>query len=123
MSLTKMIPKVFYSDVSDGLELFVGALGFISVYSDGRGEGAMHILQRDNLTIQIVQDDEYARKDRPEIRIETDSIDEFYLEVKNRNPGLLHPNLAIIKMQPWGLREFALLDKSHVCIIIQQPVK
>ncbi len=121
MALTKMIPKVYYSDIRTGLELFVDALGFHSVYSDGSGEGAMHILQRDNLTIQIVQDDEYARKDRPEIRIETDDIDGCYLEVKNRNSGLLHPNLPIIKMQPWGLREFALLDKSHVCIIVQQP--
>lgn len=116
MSLVKVIPKIFYADIEVGLYLFVEGLGFKVTYQDGY----LKIIERDGVTIQLVQDEEYAKKDRPEIRIVTDDIEALYNEVKEKNPGLLHPNLNVIKRQPWGLTEFALRDASDVCVIIQQ---
>lgn len=63
---------------------------------------------------------DFSNGDRPELRIATNDIESVYREVKSRQPALLHPNLKKIKQQPWGLKEFALLDKTGVCIIIQQ---
>jgi hypothetical protein len=32
----------------------------------------------------------------------------------------LHPNGKTIEKKPWGSREFALLDKTGVCVIFRQ---
>ena len=116
MSLVKVIPKIFYADIKVGLHLFIDGLGFKVTYQDDY----LKIIERDGVTIQLVEDEEYAKKDRPEIRIVTNDIEALYIEVKEKDPNLLHPNLNVIKRQPWGLTEFALRDASDVCVIIQQ---
>ena len=73
----------------------------------------------DHVTLQLIQVKEFAKEDAAEIRIETDDIEALYKEVSEAHPELLHPNLNKIKQQPWGLKEFALLDKNTVCVIIQ----
>jgi len=35
-------------------------------------------------------------------------------------PELLHPNGKVVTTKPWGLKEFALLDSTHVCVIVEQ---
>jgi len=118
MKLIKVIPKIFYSNIKDGLDLFIEVLGFEVKYSEP--EPVFYIIDRDGVTISLVEDDEYAQKDRPEIRIATDDIDTLYNELAAKEIKLFHPNLSRVKLQPWALKEFALLDKSHVCVIIQQ---
>lgn len=116
MRLTKLIPKIFYEDIAAGLHLFVDGLQFKVMYNDED----LYIISRDDVTIQLLQNAEYALKDRPEIRIETDDLETLYQEVKQAHPELLHPNLKEIKLQPWGLKEFAMLDETSVCVILQQ---
>ena len=120
MKLIKVIPKLFYAAIADGTHLFVEGLAFKVVYKETKPH-AFYIIRRDEIVLYLVEDREFAEKDRPEIRIETDDIEAFYKEVTARNPELLHPNLRRIKLQPWGLLEFALRDKSGVCVIIHQP--
>jgi hypothetical protein len=122
MKLTKLIPKLFYADIQVGLNLFVNALGFKVTYSEPETKNPFYLVERDNVRIQLVEDEEYARKDRPEIRIETDDIETLYQEIKAKELNLFHPNLPYIKTQPWGLKEFALLDETTVCVIIQQDL-
>ena len=117
MALNKIIPKIFYDDINIGLHLFVQCLNFTINYQDKY----LYVISRDNITLQLVQDTELAKESRPEIRIETDAIEELYQEIKDRSPSILHPNSNVIKSQPWGLKEFALIDASNVCVIIQQP--
>lgn len=118
MALLKIIPKVFYTDINIGINFFVKGLGFAERYQ----EPGFMIIEQDGVVIQLVESEEFAsEKDRPEFRIATDDIDAFYKEISTTHPELLHPNLKIIKTQPWGLREFALLDETTVCIVIQQP--
>ena len=123
MKLKTLIPKIFYSDVKTGLDFFAEGLGFRITYEHNDPKEKFYILQRDGVVIQLVENDEFAAKDRPEMRIITDDIESFYNEVKNKNPKLLHPNLKVIKEQPWGLKEFALHDDSGVCMIIQEEIK
>lgn len=121
MKLEKVIPQVFYSDIQVGLKLFVAALGFTTVYKEETPP--FYIVERDGVTLMLLENDEYARKDRPQLRIQTDDIDALYAEVSANASDMLHPNGKKIKTQPWGLKEFALLDASNVCVIVQQPIK
>ncbi len=118
MKLLKIIPKVFYEDIGHGHRLFIDCLGFRTLYEDG----TLWVIDRDGVTVSLVKDAEYAAKDRPELRIATDDIEALYAEVVAKDKALLHPNLNRVKVQPWGLKEFALLDETTVCVIIQQSI-
>lgn len=120
MSLLKLIPQIFYADINVGLSFFTEGLGFKVLYKDDNSENPFYIIERDNVVIYLIGNEEYALKDRPQIRIETDDIEAYYAEIKTRKPELLHPNLNKIKAQPWGLKEFALLDETTVCVVIHQ---
>ena len=122
MKLNKVIPQIFYSDIKTGLDLFVECLGFEVKYSEPGGEHPFYIVDRDGVTLFLVEDDEFAKKDRPEIRIDTDDIEALHSELMRKSIKLFHPNSAAIKLQPWGLKEFALRDESDVCVIIQQSI-
>ena len=120
MQFTKLIPNVFYSDIKVALELFTGALGFKIVYSDDKAEQPFYIISRDHIVIHLIESHIWAIKDRPQLRLETDDIQAAYQLVTANHKHLLHPNSSSIKLQPWGVYEFALLDKEDVCVIVQQ---
>jgi hypothetical protein len=114
--IQRLIPKIFYNRLDEGLDLFVDCLGFRVAYQDAD----LAVVERDGAKAYIVESPEYAAKDRPEIALETDSIDELYREILARRPEMLHPNLNKIKVQPWGPSEFAVLDKTTVCVVFRQ---
>jgi hypothetical protein len=114
--MTRLIPKVFFNRMSEGLDLFVDCLGFKVVHQDAK----LAVVARDGATAYVVESPEYAAKDRPEIAIETDTIQDPYQEISSRRPDVLHPKSHEIKKKPWGSFEFALLDKTGVCIVFRQ---
>lgn len=120
MKFTKLVPNIFYEDINTGLQLFVDCLEFTIGYNDLQAQAPCCVVQKDELSVFLFQNKEYAEKDRPEIRLHTDDIEEVYSSISERHPGLLHPNLNQITLRPWGAKEFALVDASNVCVIIQQ---
>jgi uncharacterized glyoxalase superfamily protein PhnB len=114
--LLRLIPKIFYVDVEVGIDLFVRALAFEIVHRDD----TLVVVARDNAKAYLVEDAEFAAKDRPEIAIETDTIDAVHADVRARAPDRLHPNLAAVARRPWGAREFAVRDESDVCVVFRQ---
>jgi hypothetical protein len=114
--ITRLIPKIFFNQMSDGLDLFVDCLGFIVLH---QGD-SLAVVERDTAKAYIVESPEYAAKDRPEIALETDNIDEVYADISARHPELLHPNSRLVTKKPWGALEFAILDKTGVCVIFRQ---
>jgi hypothetical protein len=120
MQFTKLIPTIFYADMEVALQLFVDTLGFTIAYRDDKGEQPFCIIKHDTLTIHLVESPEWAIKDRPEIRLETDDIAAVHAMVKGSHPELLHPNLPEVRLQPWGWHEFALLDGENVSVVVQQ---
>lgn len=114
--MKRLIPNIFYSDLKDGLELFVNCLGFKVLHQDAK----FAVIERDGAKAHLVESAEFAAKDRPEIIIETDTIDDLYSEVQSRAPQMLHPNAKSVEKKPWGAREFALRDKTDVCVIFRQ---
>ncbi|WP_090781005.1 hypothetical protein [Pedobacter sp. ok626] len=118
MALKQILPKVFYSDINVGLKFFIDGMGFTLGYHDD----SLYIVNRDDITFLLVDSKEFAEGDRPEIRIATDDIEAIYQEIKDRAPEILHPNSKVVSHKPWGLKEFATLDPTTVCIIFQQPI-
>lgn len=120
MNFTKLVPNIFYEDINVGLDLFVNCLEFKIGYNGLAEKTPCCVVGRDGLSVFLFQSKEYADKDRPEIRIHTTDIEEAYKKISSTHPQLLHPNLSKPTLRPWGAREFALADPSHVCVIIQQ---
>jgi hypothetical protein len=113
-----LIPKVFYADLSVGRDLFVDGLGMAVVHDDGD----FVVLERDGCKLYLVQDAEYAAKDRPELGIETDAIDAIHADIAARRPDLLHPTYPAgggIVRREYGAREFAVLDSTTVCVVFR----
>jgi hypothetical protein len=114
--MIRLVPKVFFDHMDEGLDLFVSGLGFQVLHQDGE----LAVVGRDGAKAYVVESAEYAAKDRPEIAIETDSIDEIYKEISTKRPDLLHPNLPRVTQRPWGALEFSLLDETGVCVVFRQ---
>lgn len=114
--MLRLIPKVFFTRMEDGLDLFVDGMGFAVLYQDA----GLAVVGRDGAKAYVVESAEDAAKDRPEIAVETDAILELYEEISTRRLELLHPNLPRVTMRPWGALEFSLLDKTGVCIVFRQ---
>jgi hypothetical protein len=95
--ILRLIPKVFHNTLNEGLDLFVHCLGFRVLYRDEN----LAVVERDGAKAYVVESPEYASKDRPEIALETDTIQQLYEEIKARRPEMLHPNLSEIRRQPW----------------------
>jgi hypothetical protein len=114
--MLRLVPKVFFDRLEEGLDLFVNCLGFAVLYQDA----TLAVVVRDGAKAYVVESPEYAAKDRPEIAIETDNIDELHREISARRPEMLHPNLPRVTLRPWGAKEFSVLDKTTVCIVFRE---
>lgn len=111
-----LVPKIFYAQLRDGLEFFVDGLGFSVQYQDL----TMAVVARDNAKAILVENAQCAALDRPELGIDTDAIDDVFAELSTRAPQWLHPNSNTVTHKPWGSREFAMLDKTTVCVIFRE---
>lgn len=118
MNFTKLVPNVFYVDMNDALNLFVDCLQFDITHQDLNAQTPLCVVEKDGLKINLFQDKTLAEEHHPELRLETNDIDEVYEKIASSHPALLHPNLNKITLRPWGAREFAIMDKQ-VGVIIQ----
>jgi hypothetical protein len=110
MTFTKLVPSVFYKNLSDGLELFVDCLQFSIEYQDLNTSQPYCVLKKDGLSIMLFQDEQLAEEHNPELRLVTNNIEEVYAKVSSSHPHLLHPNLNKVTPRPWGAKEFAIAD-------------
>lgn len=117
--MLRLVANIFYEKLSDGLDLFVTCLGFSVVYQDDQ----LAVVSRDGAKAYLVESAEFAAKDRPQIAIETDTIEDMFEEVSIRTPYILHPRSNQIELKPWGLREFGVRDKTDVCVVFRQPAR
>ncbi len=119
MNFTKLVPSVFYTDLSDGLKLFVDCLQFTIEHKEFNSSQPYCVLAKDGITIMVFQDDKLAKEHYPELRIETNNIEAVYAKVAASHPQLLHPNLNNVTKRPWGAKEFAIKD-NQIGIRFQQ---
>lgn len=119
MNFTKLVPSVFYTDISDGLKLFVDCLHFTIAHEDLNTTQPYCVLEKDGIRIMVFQDEQLAKEHYPELRLETNNIEEVYAKVSASHPHLLHPNLNKVIKRPWGAKEFAIKD-NQIGIRFQQ---
>ena len=119
MNFTKLVPSVFYKDISEGLKLFVDCLQFTIAHKDLHASQPYCVLQKDGISIMLFQDEQLANEHNPELRLVTNNIEEVYATVSSFHPHLLHPNLNKVTLRPWGAKEFAITD-MQLGIRVQQ---
>jgi len=119
MTFTKLVPNIFYKDIKYGLKTFVDCLEFTVGYSELNSDRPFCVVEKDGLRINLFQDKKYAEEHNPEFRLVTNDIEEIYKQVNSKYPELLHPNLKVITLRPWGAKEFAITDKQ-IGLVIQQ---
>jgi hypothetical protein len=119
MNFLKLVPNIFYTDISEGLKLFVDCLEFIVGHDELNSAQPFCVLEKDDLRINLFQDEQLAKEHYPEFRLVTNNIEDVYAKVSASHPQLLHPNLDKVTLRPWGAKEFAIKD-TQVGIIFQQ---
>jgi hypothetical protein len=93
MKFSKLVSSVFYSDIKDGLTLFVDCLQFTIEHQDLKTAQPYCVLGKDGIRIMLFQDKQLAQEHYPELRIEIENIEEVYAQISASHPQLLHPNL------------------------------
>ncbi len=112
MNFLKLVPSLFYINIFDGLKLFVDCLQFTIEHEDLKNAQPYCVLEKDGIRIMIFQDEQLAKEHNPELRLETQNIEEVYAKVSASHFHLLHPNLNKVTLRPWGAKEFAIADKQ-----------
>jgi hypothetical protein len=119
MNFTKVVPSIFYEDINEGLKLFVDCLEFAVTHSELNLKAPFCVLEKGSLQLYLFQDAKLAKEHNPELRLVTTDIGEVYKKVSATHPHLLHPNLKVVTLRPWGAKEFALMD-TQLGVRIQQ---
>ena len=119
MNFTKVVPSIFYEDIKDGLTLFVDCLEFAITHSEPNAHMPFYVLEKGDLQLYLFQDAKLAKEHNPELRLVTTNIDEVFEKVSATHPQLLHPNLKVVTLRPWGAKEFAIMD-TQLGVRIQQ---
>ena len=119
MNFSKLVPNIFYTNISDALQMFVDCLEFSITHNELSSARPFCVIEKNGLRINLFQDNALAKEHNPELRLVTDDIEEVYKKVSLFHPQLLHPNLKVVTLRPWRAKEFALMDKQ-LGIIIQQ---
>jgi len=119
MNFTKLVPNIFYTDISDALKMFIDCLEFSMEHDELTSAQPFCVVAKNGLRINLFQNEALAKEHNPEFRLVTNDIEEVYKKVSSTHPHFLHPNLKEITLRPWGAKEFALMDKQ-LGIIIQQ---
>lgn len=112
MTFSKLIPSVFYTEISDGLALFVDCLQLTIAHKELNISQPYCVLTKDGISIMLFQDEQLAKEHHPELRIVTNNIEEVYATLSSSHPHLLHPNLNQVTVRPWGAKEFAIADNQ-----------
>lgn len=114
------VPALAVSDERRAVAFLQDALGFEELIHDSRGLG---ILRRDQVELQVwVPDGSAPGAERylagtVSCRIGVTGIDELYRHCQEL--GVVHPNGPLAD-QPWGTREFAILDPDHNQLTLYQ---
>jgi hypothetical protein len=119
MQFTKLVPELYYRDIQEGLKMFVDCLEFRVSHSELHSGNPFCVVEKDNLSVMLFENETYAGQFTPLLRLVTDDIEEVYEKISSKHPELLHPNLSQVTLRPWGAKEFALLDRQ-IGIVIQQ---
>jgi catechol 2,3-dioxygenase-like lactoylglutathione lyase family enzyme len=117
------VPMLPVSEERTAVAFFEATLGFTELRHEGKGLG---ILRRDAVEVHLwVPDGSAPGAERhlagtASCRIEVSSVVELYDHCQRQ--GVVHPD-APLKKQPWGTREFGVLDPDNNLITLYERVE
>ncbi|MDZ8029042.1 MAG: VOC family protein [Nostoc sp. SerVER01] len=100
---------------------FYEKLGFTTIYQEG-DPVTMAIIKRDCAEIFLQKNDDRHLAEWTTFRIKVDGIEQLYQEFQAQGGQIIHPN-GQLQTQPWGMKEFAIIDVAGVCITFFEPEK
>lgn len=116
-TLKRAIPLLASLDIDRTLTFYAEKLGFeMEVFHVDDAAG----VERDGVQIHFWKCDDRHIAENTSCRIEVEGIDTLYEELLLR--GVVHPNGPLAD-QPWGFREFAVLDcDGNLITFVQELV-
>jgi uncharacterized glyoxalase superfamily protein PhnB len=120
--LTPMIPAG--KDIKAALAFYEQKLGFTATYK--ADDLSMVILQRSEVEIMLNDSDDPHTASQTSFRIQLSDVDALYKEYQTQAIAPFEQadgaGLGLLRMTPWGTREFAVRDLAGVCITFYQRV-
>jgi uncharacterized glyoxalase superfamily protein PhnB len=117
-NISPMIPAG--NDVAGAIAFYEEQLGFKTIYTEG-DPVTLAIVKRDAAEIFLYQNDDKHLAEWTTFRIQVENIEPLYEEFQAKGGAMLHPN-GELKIQPWGAKEFAILDVVGVCITFYEAI-
>jgi hypothetical protein len=115
--LTNINPKLPMRNKSITRDYYINLLGFQEI---GDYESYL-MVQKDNIEIHFFEFNELDPKENyGQVYIRTNNIENLYQSMLD-NKTKIHPNGAL-KTQPWGQKEFALLDPDNNLLTFGQNI-
>ncbi|MGB4957874.1 MAG: VOC family protein [Saprospiraceae bacterium] len=117
--LTSINPKLPMRDKHKTKEYYITSLGFVLV-GNVDYDGYL-MIRKDEIEIHFFEFmDLNPKENYGQVYIRVDDIDHLYQSLLDNNVKI-HPN-GSLKTQPWGQREFSLLDPDHNLLTFGQGV-
>lgn len=114
--LKKAIPVLASLNIPETIAFYEEKLGFTKRFCD-EGYG---IVSRDEILINFWKCEDKIHPENTSCYINVENADALYEEMQQA--GVVHPN-GKLQDTPWGMREFAILDKDGNLIRFGQELK
>jgi len=105
LSVTPMIPTG--GRLADALRFYTGQMGFSVVWA----AGVMAGIRRDDISFNLVEDDNRQWADNASFSIGVSDLDALYDEYRG-----IAARVGPLEIKAWGRREFHMIVPSGVCL-------
>ncbi|EDP70372.1 hypothetical protein FBALC1_06433 [Flavobacteriales bacterium ALC-1] len=117
--LTDIHPKLPMRNKTTTRDYYINQLGFKALGSVDYDGYLM--LKKNNIELHFFEfKDLNPKENYGQVYIRTNTIDQFYQELLDKNIAI-HPN-GKLQVQPWGQKEFALLDPDSNLLTFGQAI-
>jgi uncharacterized glyoxalase superfamily protein PhnB len=114
-TLTRVAPELPVNDVAEALQHYESKLGFEVVMTMPAGNYA--IVERDRVALHLYQN-EAGTHSPASIHIFATDLDDLFAELQKREANISE---GIVR-QPWGNRDFRIVDSSGNAIKFTEPL-
>lgn len=108
--LQRAVPVLASLDIDKTVTFYQEKLGFDKI---GWKDKDYAVIGRDHVEVHFWKCNNKLFPENTSCYIHVTDVDGLYNELKAK--GVIHPN-GPLKTQPWGMREFAVLDEDGNCI-------